>query len=536
MTIFASVRVQKIKTMAQLVGANNHALRQDETSLSRMRDGAVPGECLAASIAKDSDQRNVVDAFKAFKAETGAKERAGAPIALHLMCVVSPEWIRETGDLHDRNNPRNVQLMQSATDWVETWAGKGSAINVRLDLDEAGGGVVDVFVTPTRESRGKPVISTSKAVKEVQAKHGDKYEYSSLQTDWAAYAKEHLDQRIERGKPVEETGREHVNADIFKEYAEKAVSSEKTRLKAVSDVLIESVERNAVKSSDLDQREAALKLEMEAFQAEKIAAKAELEEAEKQRQILANRRAASRRFMRKAKLERDSNRKKAEKRKIAAKFARFDERLNQEKQDFVVMKQKAEAEFAADQDKMKAEFLNEVNSEERRLIEKERKIDEQNSRLNRQKQALDERDLKSNANERKIEIAYQRLNLEQSALSEREKSIVTREETVKVRSVVLDGKEKAVLMRENAIENKASANRVIDFAAEFSTSLSSGTSFEKIVRNVVEHHVDFSKFKSLESQNLAKNFFGMMTKTAAEIDKMRQRPVFRQDRSTGMSR
>ena len=54
-----------------------------------MREGAKAGECLAASIAPDSDPRNVIEAFKTFKQETGAKERKGAPMALHLMCVVS---------------------------------------------------------------------------------------------------------------------------------------------------------------------------------------------------------------------------------------------------------------------------------------------------------------------------------------------------------------------------------------------------------------------------------------------------------------
>lgn len=242
MTIFAAVRADKITSMNGLVKANNHAMRLDETSKSRLREGAVAGDCLAASVAPDSDPRNVIEAFKAFKQETGAKERKGAPIALHLMCVVSPEWIKEAGDLHDRENPRNAQLMKAAAEWVETWAGDNSLINVRLDLDEAGGGVVDLIVTPTRESRGKPVISTSKALKELQEKYGDKREFSSLQTSWAEYAKEHLDQRIQRGKPVYETEREHVNADIFKEYADRAVKSEKRAVERREQKVRENVE------------------------------------------------------------------------------------------------------------------------------------------------------------------------------------------------------------------------------------------------------------------------------------------------------
>lgn len=291
MTIFAAVRAVKITSMNGLMKINNHALRLDETSQSRVREGAKAGECLSASIAPDSDPRNVIEAFKTFKQETGAKERKGAPLGLHLMCVVSPEWISEAGDLHDRENPRNVQLMKAAAEWVETWAGDNSLINVRLDLDEAGGGVVDLIVTPTRESRGKPVISTSKALKELREKHGDKREYSSLQTDWAEFAKKHLDQRIQRGKPIAETEREHVNADIFKEYAEKAVKTEKRAVESREQKVRENVEilkkaagglstreRKAVlKDTELSDRETSLVRGESAL----LLKKAELDEREK---------------------------------------------------------------------------------------------------------------------------------------------------------------------------------------------------------------------------------------------------------------
>lgn len=56
---------------------------------------------------------------------------------------------------------------------------KGLVIATRLDLDEKGGAVVDVMVSPIRESRGKPVISTNKELKQ---ETGECNEYSALRT------------------------------------------------------------------------------------------------------------------------------------------------------------------------------------------------------------------------------------------------------------------------------------------------------------------------------------------------------------------
>ena len=57
------------------------------------------------SKAAESD-RDYLAAFKAHKAELGAGERKGAPLCMQALCVVSPEWIKAAGDLHDPDNPR----------------------------------------------------------------------------------------------------------------------------------------------------------------------------------------------------------------------------------------------------------------------------------------------------------------------------------------------------------------------------------------------------------------------------------------------
>jgi len=452
--MFAAVRVQKISKMSQMKGLSMHAMRLDKNTQKYLRDDAHKGRCLAWSSAEKADNRNVSEAFKQFKKREKANEYQGASLGLHMLCVVSPEWIKEAGGIHERRNPRNAMLMKAAKDWAESIGGKGSVIASRLDLDEKGGGVVDLYFCPTKMVKGKKFILTSSVLRDLRHELDEGREYSALQTSWAAHAKQALDDRFERGVRIEQTGRKYYSPELFREYAEKAVAVEKSGINKQLERSKNMRKRSIERFSDVDKREKDLDA------------------------------------------------------KIAA---------------FSVMKQKAEAEFAADQEKAKLAFADAIQIEENRLKAKERQLDDQSQRLNRQKQTLDERELKVSANERKIENAYQRLNSEQSALSERENRVHVKEETVKVRSVVLDGKERAVIGRENAIENKFSANRVIDFAVEFSTNLNSGVSFEKIIKNVVEGHVDFSKFKTPESQNLAQNFFKMMSKTAAEIDKMRGR-------------
>jgi hypothetical protein len=209
----AAVRVNKITSIAQLRGATLHAERQDETGKARVREGAVAGEALAWS--KAESDRDYLTAFKSHKAETGASERKGAPIGMQVLCVISPEWIEQAGDLHDRNNPRNQQLFEHAKAWAESWAGEGSVFGVRLDLDEAGGGVVDLMIAPVRESRGKPVISTQKALTDLRKAMGERNEYSALQSSWADHCRTHLDPVIERGQRKVVTQRQHLSPETY---------------------------------------------------------------------------------------------------------------------------------------------------------------------------------------------------------------------------------------------------------------------------------------------------------------------------------
>jgi hypothetical protein len=135
---------------------------------------------------------------------------------------VSPEWVKAAGDLHDPSNPRNRALFDQAKAWAESWAGKGSVFGARLDLDEAGGAVVDLMISPVRTSRGKPVISTQKALVELKAATGERNEYSALQTSWADWSREHLDSQIERGTRRTITDRQHLTPETYGLVKDKA--------------------------------------------------------------------------------------------------------------------------------------------------------------------------------------------------------------------------------------------------------------------------------------------------------------------------
>lgn len=209
----AAIRVNKITSIAQLRGATLHAERHDKTGKARVREGAEPGHALAWSKA-DTD-RDYLAAFKAHKVEMGAKERKGAPLCMQALCVVSPEWVQTAGDLHDADNPHNRKLFDQAKAWAESWAGEGAVFGARLDLDERGGAVVDLMISPVRDSRGKPVISTQKALTELKGAAGERNEYSALQTSWADWARDHLDHSIVRGTRKEITQRQHMSPETY---------------------------------------------------------------------------------------------------------------------------------------------------------------------------------------------------------------------------------------------------------------------------------------------------------------------------------
>lgn len=248
----AAVRVNKITSISQLRGATLHAQRADETSRARLREGVEP--CTGLDWSKDENPRDYLSAFKAHKTELGAKERKNAPLCMQALCVVSPEWVRDAGYLHDPDNPRNRALFDQAKAWAESWAGKGAVFATRLDLDEEGGAVVDLMIAPVRDSRGKPVISTQKALTELKAATGERNEYSALQTSWADWAREHLDASIERGLRKEITSRQHLSPETYglvKDQARSEAAQERDQSAELLPAIHAASERSEVVLEDL---------------------------------------------------------------------------------------------------------------------------------------------------------------------------------------------------------------------------------------------------------------------------------------------
>lgn len=232
-------RAKPIKTVQYLSAQSKHARREDKTSELRMRGDVAPGTSLSWTFddgpkpefkrrtAADEKQPDYLSSFKSFKKANGVGERKGAQLGIHLLVGVSPEWIQETGNLHDPENPRNKQLLKAAVDWANTWS--QGVYAARLDLDETGGAVVDLFVAPVRDQlhkngSSKSVVSVNKALEELsQAVFGKRSKhYAALNSSWAEYAAQHLDLRIERGFSKDKSGKEHIPPDEYRELMQEA--------------------------------------------------------------------------------------------------------------------------------------------------------------------------------------------------------------------------------------------------------------------------------------------------------------------------
>ena len=107
---------------------------------------------------------------------------------------------------------------------ISRWAndvfggGRRTVFAVRLDLDEKGGGVVDIFAAPIRDQgRGKkrPMVAVLQALKELADAHGRGMSYSAMQDSWHLYARRYLSQDIERGTSKMQTQREHLNPEDY---------------------------------------------------------------------------------------------------------------------------------------------------------------------------------------------------------------------------------------------------------------------------------------------------------------------------------
>jgi len=220
MTFYAFVKNESIRSFQALTSQTQHGKRLDKTSAENLRAGAIAGAGLDWP---DKSARSLDVAFKKHKKRHGAQERRGAALMHHMLVNVSPGWIEAAGDLHDPTNPRNIALFNAAIAWAEITFGNGCVVAARMDLDETGGGVVDIFIAPVlqqshKSGSSKPVISVNKAREALAVSLGlGKGQHNiASQTSWAKYAQQHLDPQLQRGTPKKITGREGLTPVAFK--------------------------------------------------------------------------------------------------------------------------------------------------------------------------------------------------------------------------------------------------------------------------------------------------------------------------------
>jgi hypothetical protein len=213
-------------------GIEKHAKRLDETSQERRVRQVDPIAWSKVGDGINGGGCDIWDAFKAWKAESGAVERNGASLALHTLVGVSRGWLEEDGrDAHDRYNERISQLVLEARLWAESWAGRGSVSHARFALDAQGAGNVDLVIVPVRMQKRKSgrkkatkevlTISGRMAKEELRKKHKARTSGQAMQTDWNQWCAKHLDPRIQRGKSKNVTQREHIHADVLREEGDK---------------------------------------------------------------------------------------------------------------------------------------------------------------------------------------------------------------------------------------------------------------------------------------------------------------------------
>lgn len=221
MPTVAYARCLKIKNFTALATTEAHARRLDH---SGHVDRSKTDQNLVSGYDELSDPLALQDAYKKRKKDAGASERKGSAIALHLLLGISPQWVAKAGDLHDPDNPRNRHLFEQARAFAEAKFGSGSVIHTRLDVDEAGGGVVDVIVVPVNEfmQRGKLKKQVSPNAGLEAAFGSERGNLRHLQTQWAEHCQKTLDPSVIRGKPRKETQAEHAHHSVYRPAAQAA--------------------------------------------------------------------------------------------------------------------------------------------------------------------------------------------------------------------------------------------------------------------------------------------------------------------------
>ena len=240
---YAFVHVKPLTTAAEVSGLARHGRGIGKKADERRRPNATH-RCLAWSYgssakdalvpmtvaaAKRSRVMHVPAAMERYLRDENARVRKGAKQCLKLIAGLSPSY-RPPGQPelrfnHDPENPLNQRLLVEARNWANKEL--GGCVHARMDLDERGMGVVDLFVVPvsTHARWGTKWVSANKALQALALRQGRHKvdNYAALQDSFCQHMARAFDDRsIQRGRPKAETGAEHLSEDDYARMREEA--------------------------------------------------------------------------------------------------------------------------------------------------------------------------------------------------------------------------------------------------------------------------------------------------------------------------
>lgn len=108
MDYYAATRTVLIKSENQLRSIDSHGRRTDIASKRRV-DPNKTKDNLAWSL-NDDDPLDVVGSFRKRIKETNAVRYGKSSIGMHMICMISPDWFKEYGDMHDPKTPQIAEF------------------------------------------------------------------------------------------------------------------------------------------------------------------------------------------------------------------------------------------------------------------------------------------------------------------------------------------------------------------------------------------------------------------------------------------
>ncbi len=280
MITYAAVRCSNFTRFQALAAQTRHGRGIDVSARSRAVRGGPRGlaaSCLPGAeklefvpVGDDSDRTDLVAAYRHRKKEAGASERKSAAFAMHLLAIISPEWV---------HSPERVRkLTKAAHQWAEQSFGKGSVFAVRYDVNERGKGVVDLYVAPVRKQKigrykkERIMLAPSAARGDLAEQMGRKrsQQYTALQDSWAKFCATHLDPKIQRGNPKALTGKGHMTPEEFG--LQKDIARERKR----ADQAIEAAGRQERVADEADESRLELIAENDRLRQQNKKAEAEV--------------------------------------------------------------------------------------------------------------------------------------------------------------------------------------------------------------------------------------------------------------------